>query len=76
MKIVRENPFFFEFECRGCSSWLRAKADDVRVDTFFAMGGSSRHYYVTCQVCHTDHIIDSAILTPKVQAMADKKETS
>ena len=74
MKITREQPFGFEFECRGCKSQLVAEIEDVRVG-YFGGGGDerpSREYYVECPVCGTHRVIEYNKTTPKVRAQADK----
>jgi hypothetical protein len=77
MKIVDEQPFNYEFTCRGCKSQLIAEADDVLVGYFGANYGGDlpdRQYYVTCPVCETDKTLKHGDVTPRVRAMADRKE--
>ncbi len=77
MKITREQPFGFGFECRGCRSQLVAEIEDVKVGYFGANYGGdrpSREYYVECPVCGTHHIIKYSETTPKVREQADKTE--
>jgi hypothetical protein len=74
VKIVDEKPFNYEFECRGCKSKLAAEAKDVKVGLFGSMGDYDREYYVECPVCGTIRTLEYTQLTPKVQAMADRKE--
>lgn len=60
MKVVKEQPFGFEFECRGCKSQLVAKIGDVRIGYFGANYGgdtSDREHNET---------------TPKVREQANK----
>lgn len=77
MKVVREQPFNLEFECRSCKSQLVAESGDVQVGYFGAnYGGDTpdREYYVTCPVCGTIRILKYNELNPKVRAEADKKD--
>jgi DNA-directed RNA polymerase subunit RPC12/RpoP len=77
VKITREQPFGFEFECRGCKSQLVAEIGDVKVGYFGAnYGGDSpeREYYVDCPVCGTHRILKYNEVTPKVREQADKTD--
>lgn len=76
VKIVKEQPFEYEFTCNGCGSQLIAEIDDVKVGNFGAGYGGDlpeRGYYVTCPVCDTDKKLDRSETTPKVRQVADEK---
>jgi len=77
VKIVQEQPFGFEFECRGCRSQLVAEIADVKVGYFGANYGGERpvrKYYVSCPVCGTDRVLEYNQTTPKVREQADKTD--
>lgn len=74
MKILKEHPFSYEFDCRRCGSQLVAAAEDVKVGYFGAMGDYDREYYVTCPVCSTDHTLGYRVITPKVRELADRTD--